>query len=399
MAQVTRSAPAEGEAAAPSAAVTVLKARPKDTPAPDTPAPDALWREAPETPAAKPPSRRRLVLGAVLAVAVAGGAWYGSHWWQVGRFEVSTDDAYVGADTSILAAKVGGYVTAVEVVANQTVKAGDVIARIDDGDYALAVQAAQDKIATQEAALARFDEQEKAAAATVAQAEAQSAAADVEQERSQLEFDRQDKLARSNFASRSVLDNARADRDKARANVLSAQAAKASAAAAQAVLQAQRTEAVRVLAEYRTARDQAQRNLDFTVVRAPIDGVVGNRAVQVGQLVQPGTRLAAVVPLDGVYVDANFKETQLGRLHPGQSVRVYVDAYPDRDFTGRVVSVSPASGSVFSLLPPENATGNFTKIVQRIPVRIAFDAAVREGHELRPGMSVTAVVDTRAGGS
>ncbi|MFG1372669.1 HlyD family secretion protein [Xanthobacter oligotrophicus] len=339
------------------------------------------------------------VFGGLLAALVAGGGWYGTHWWQVGRFEVSTDDAYVAADTSILAAKVGGYVKSVDVVANQWVKAGDVIARIDDGDYTLALRAAQDKIATQEAALSRFDEQEKAAEAAVAQARAQLVATQADLQRTQLEFDRQNKLANSHFASQSVLDNARADRDKAQANVAAGQAAVASAEAAVAVLKAQRTEASRVLDQYRTARDQAQRDLDFTVVRAPIDGVVGNRAVQVGQLVQAGTRLAAVVPLAGVYVDANFKETQLGRLHQGQRVRVWVDAYPDRDFVGTVMSVSPASGSVFSLLPPENATGNFTKIVQRVPVRIGFDAGALEGRNLRPGMSVTAVVDTRADAS
>ncbi|MFG1481094.1 HlyD family secretion protein [Xanthobacter sp. V4C-4] len=382
---------AAGRGAAPEAAhaeVTVLKARQPDAapPAADTARPA--------------PSRRRQVLAAVLGLLVLAGGWTGLRWWQVGRFEVATDDAYVGADTSVLAAKVGGYVASVEVAANQPVKAGAVIARIDDGDYRLALRAAEDKIATQQAALARFDEQQAAAQAAIAQARAQLAAAQAEQQRTALEFDRQDKLASSNFASRSALDNARADRDKAQANVLSAQAAIASAEAALAVLRAQRIEAERVLDEDRTARDKAARDLDFTVVRAPIDGVVGNRAVQVGQLVQPGTRLAAIVPLAGVYVDANFKETQLGRLRPGQPVKVHVDAYPDRDFAGTVVSVSPASGSVFSLLPPENATGNFTKIVQRVPVRIGFDAAALDaetlgGHGLRPGMSVTAVVDTR----
>ncbi|MGE4373121.1 MAG: HlyD family secretion protein [Xanthobacter sp.] len=343
------------------------------------------------------PGRKRVVLGVLVALLIVAGGWYGLHWWQVGRFEVSTEDAYVGADTSILAAKVGGYVTSVDVATHQPVKAGDVIARIDDGDYQLALRATEGKIDTQQAALVRFDEQHKAAEAAVAQAQAQLAAENAELARAEREYERQDKLASSNFASRSVLDNARADRDKAKARVLSAKAEIASAQAEISVLAAQRKEAERLLAEYRVARDKAQRDLDFTLVRAPIDGVVGNRAVQVGQLVQPGTRLVAVVPLDAVYVDANFKETQLGRLKPGQKVSVYVDAYPDHDFTGHVVSVSPASGAVFSLLPPENATGNFTKIVQRIPVRIALDPAGLQKHELRPGMSVTAVVDTRPG--
>ncbi len=364
-----------------------------------TRAQDASAHHAAAQTTEKPRSPKSLVFGVIATALVAGGGWLGLNWWQVGRFEVSTDDAYVAADTSVLAAKVGGYVKSVDVTANQSVKAGDVIARIDDGDYVLALQAAQNKIATQEATLARFDQQEKASLAAVDQAKAQLLASQADLQRTQSEFDRQDKLAKSDFASRSTLDNAVADRDKASASVAAETAAVASAEAQVAVLQAQRLEAAHVLDELKTTRDQAQRDLDFTVIRAPIDGVVGNRAVQVGQLVQTGTRLAAVVPIDGVYVDANFKETQLGRLMPGQSVHIYVDAYPDENITGTVASVSPASGSVFSLLPPENATGNFTKIVQRIPVRIVIDPSILAKHELRPGMSVTATVDTRHEGS
>ncbi|WP_374252188.1 HlyD family secretion protein [Xanthobacter sp.] len=384
----------DAQAEPPSAGVTVLKARREET-HPAAPAVEVEASADAKAPS-KPRSRKPLIFGSVLAVLVAAGGWYGMHWWQVGRFHVSTDDAYVAADTSVIAAKVGGYVKSVDVEANQWVKAGDVIARIDDGDYRLALQAAQNKIATQQATLLRFDQQETAARATVDQMKAQLASAEADQKRAQAEFDRQDKLARSDFASRSTVDNARADKDKTAASVEAAKAAIASAEAQVVVLAAQRTEASHVLDELKTARDQAQRDLDFTVVRAPIDGVVGNRAAQVGQLVQTGTRLVAVVPLEGVYVDANFKETQLGRLKPGQSVDVYVDAYPDHEFAGKVVSVSPASGSVFSLLPPENATGNFTKIVQRIPVRIAIDPRVLAKRELRPGMSVTATVDTKS---
>jgi membrane fusion protein (multidrug efflux system) len=364
---------------------------------PEAEAPTAPASEAPVAAPAKKRSRKPLVFGALLVAALAGGGYYGLNWWQVGRFQVSTDDAYVGADTSILSAKVGGHVTSIDVTTNQAVKAGDVIARIDDGDYALALRAAEGKIATQQASLARFDEQIKAGQAAVDQAQAQLLANQADVTRAQLEFDRQDQLARQSYSSRSTLDNARADRDKALANVKAGEAAVASAKAAIAVLKAQQVEAARTLDEYRTARDQAQRDLDFTVVRAPYDGVVGNRAAQVGQLVQAGTRLAALVPLGAVYVDANFKETQLGELKPGQRVRVEVDAYPGEDFEGTVASVAPASGSVFSMLPPENATGNFTKIVQRVPVRVQLDASALAKGELRPGMSVTAVVDTRTG--
>jgi membrane fusion protein (multidrug efflux system) len=161
------------------------------------------------------------------------------------------------------------------------------------------------------------------------------------------------------------------------------------------VLRAQQQEAERTLKELQTAQAKAERDLSFTQVRAPIDGVIGNRAVQVGDYVQTGTRLAAVVPLDDVYIDANFKETQLSRLKPGQPVKVSVDALPEHDLKGTVSSVSPASGSVFSLLPPDNATGNFTKIVQRLPVRIRLPADVTAERLLRPGMSVVVSVNTK----
>lgn len=361
------------------------------------PAADATTPVAPTTEAApKPPrSRKKLVLGAILLAVLAGGGLYGADWWRVGRFMVSTDDAYVGADTSILAAKVAGHVVALDVETNQNVKAGDVIARIDDGDYRLALKAAEDKIATQQATIDRYGQQMAAARAEIDQAQAELASQQAELQRADLELTRQTQLMKDQFSSRATLETARADRDKAQAAVDAAKAKVVSAQANVAVLDAQRTEALRTLDELKTAREQAQRDLDFTLVKAPFDGVVGNRAVQVGQLVQAGTRIAALVPMAQVYVDANFKETQLGRLHPGQKVDVEVDAYPDETFHGRVVSVAPASGSVFSLLPPENATGNFTKIVQRVPVRIELDEAARDKAELRPGMSVVATVDTR----
>lgn len=362
-----------------------------EAPAPVEAAPPA------EAPAAPKKSRRKLVFGAILLAALIGGGYYGAHWWRVGRFLVATDDAYVGADTSVIAARVAGHVVSLDVETNQPVKKGDVLARIDDGDFALAVKAAEGKIATQEATIERYGQQIEAAKASVDQAKAQLVSSQADLNRTQLELDRQTELAKSQFSSRATLETARADRDKAQASVDAAQAAIASADANVDVLHAEQTEAIRLLDEYRTARDQAQRNVDFTVVRAPFDGVVGNRAAQVGQLVQEGTRLLALVPMSQVYVDANFKETQLGKLHPGQKVDIEVDAYPDEEFHGRVLSVAPASGSVFSLLPPENATGNFTKIVQRVPVRIELDEEARAKAELRPGMSVTATVDTREG--
>jgi membrane fusion protein (multidrug efflux system) len=345
-------------------------------------------------PVAKKP-RRKLVLFVVLTAALAGGGYEGYEWFTNGRFMVSTDDAYVQADITTLSAKVSGYVDYVAVANNQSVKAGDLIAKIDDGDYRLAVQSAKDKLATQTSTIDRIGRQIEAARASVGQAAAQVDAAKADAERAAADFERQQQLAKSDFASRSRFDEAKADRDRTQAAVKSAQAALDAARANVEVLAAQQAEARKVAAELETAVEKAERDLAFTEIRAPADGVVGNKAVDTGSFVQPGTRLFALVPLEKVHIDANFKETQLAGLRPGQSVRVEVDALPDREITGTVESVSPAAGSVFSLLPPENATGNFTKIVQRVPVRIAVPAEVAREGVLRPGLSVVVSVDRR----
>jgi membrane fusion protein, multidrug efflux system len=341
-------------------------------------------------------SRRKLALiGAVAAIALGAGGWFGYGYLTVGRFLVSTDDAYVRADTTTLAAKVPGYVSSLEVGDNTLVHAGDVIARIDDGDYRLATDAARDHVATQQATIGRIGQQIAAAQATVVQARAQLASARAVETRTESELKRQQALADKAFASRQTLERAQSDRDQAIAAVQSAQAAVATAIANVGVLEAQQREAERTLNELKTAEAKAARDLSFTTIRAPVDGVIGNRAMQVGDYVQPGQRLASLVPLAGVYIDANFKETQVAHLRPGQPVKVSVDALPQHDITGTVASMSPASGSVFSLLPPDNATGNFTKIVQRLAVRIRLPQAVTDTRLLRPGMSVVVSVNTK----
>ncbi|CAH1673862.1 MULTISPECIES: HlyD family secretion protein [unclassified Chelatococcus] len=397
-----------GQAATPTRDVMSVR-KPEDARGPQEPVQEAPAQPAGGKPehkhhggkhhakdAPKKKSRiRKPLLAAVALIALAAGGYEGYHWWTLGRFEIETDDAYVHVDMTIMAAKVSGYITSVDVTDNQFVREGDIIARIDDGDYRLAVDAAKGKVATQQAAIARIAEQVKAGQASVEQAEAQIAAAQADVDRAELEFDRQQQLAKSNFASKQALDNARADRDRTRANLASAKAGLDSARANVGVLNAQRVEAERSLDEDRTSLARAERDLSFTEIKAPVSGVIGNRAVQVGKLVSVGERLAALVPLDAVYVDANYKETQLGKLKPGQRVDITVDAYPGRVFAGEVASISPASGALFSLLPPENATGNFTKIVQRVPVRIRFSPDTLSDHVLRPGMSVVATVDTR----
>jgi membrane fusion protein, multidrug efflux system len=351
----------------------------------------------PNIPAGKRRSLRSLLLPAAVLAVLATAGYFGNYWWTVGRFLVSTDDAYVGANTATLAAKIPGYVAGVDVDNNQRVRAGDVIARIDDGDYQLAVTAARDKAMTQKATIERIGQQVTAQQAAVSQAAAQLASAQAGATRAQLEFVRQQSLATRDFASRQTLEQAQANRDQANAGVDSAQAQLQSAAANVEVLKSQQEEAVRLLKELDTSLAKAERDLSFTVIRAPFDGVVGNRAMQSGDYVQPGQRLASLVPLEDVYVDANFKETQLAKLRSGQTVRINVDALPNRSFEGAVMSFAPASGSVFSLLPPDNATGNFTKIVQRVAVRVQVPADVAREGLLRPGMSVVVSVDTKSG--
>jgi membrane fusion protein (multidrug efflux system) len=360
---------------------------------------DGAAASSPPAPVAASPrpagGRKRRVMAAALIVAAGLGAWKGYHWYTHGRFLVGTDDAYVRTETATLAARVAGHVARVAVVDNARVKAGDLLLVIDDGDYRLAVGAAEDKAATQQATIARIRAQAGAQRAVVDQAEAQERGARADSTRAGLEYERTIKLKEATFATQQRVDAALADRDRTRAALETAQAAVAAARANLAVVEAQIVEATRVGEELKTALDKARRDLGFTEIRAPFDGIVGNKAAQPGQYVQPGARLMALVPLDAVYVEANFKETQISRLKPGQKVSLSVDAFSDRPMEGVVESVAPASGAQFSLLPPENATGNFTKIVQRVPVRVRVPADVARQGLLRPGLSVVVEVDTR----
>ena len=340
--------------------------------------------------------RKRALIASVAVLLLAGTGWYGTQWWTTGRFLVTTDDAYVRAHNTTLASKISGYVASIPLDDNEQVRAGDVIATIDDGDYRLAVDAAQGKVATQQATVERIGRQIVAQQATIAQARAQLMSAQAGTKRMQLEFDRQHALEVRQYASRQTLEQSETNRDQAVAAERSAQSGIDAAQANLDVLKAQQQEAVRTLDELKTALAKAERDLSFAVIRAPVDGVFGNRAVQTGDFVQPGQRIASLVPLGEVFIDANFKETQLARVQPGQPVSVSVDALPGHPIDARVESVSPASGSIFSLLPPDNATGNFTKIVQRLPVRIAVPVEVARQQLLRPGMSVIVSVNTKA---
>ncbi|MBB3977474.1 membrane fusion protein (multidrug efflux system) [Rhizobium azooxidifex] len=363
-------------------------------PQPAAPATVEQAPPAPAAPAAKSGGKRRL-LPILLLAALAGGAWYGYDWWTTGRFMVSTDDAYVEGDIATISPKVTGYVAKVDVVANQLVKAGDVLVTLDDGDYRNALDQANAQIETVQLSLHRIDAQIDGARASLAQAQAQKSALEAAVRGAQINQTRASDLQSKAVGTTADLDTANVALDQARANLAGGEATIVSATANVTLLEAQRKETEGSIRTLELQRDKAARDLSFTVLKAPYDGVVGNRSVQVGDLVSPGQRLMALVPSRELYIDANFKETQIQHLVPGSKVTVYVDAYDDDPITGTVQSIAPASGSVFSLLPPENATGNFTKIIQRVPVRIALPPAALDSGRLRAGLSVVVDVDTR----
>jgi membrane fusion protein (multidrug efflux system) len=339
--------------------------------------------------------RGALVAGAAI-IGLAAAGQFGWNYWTVGRFHVSTDDAYVQADTTVIAPKVSGYLRDVLVGDNQPVKAGQPLARIDDRDYAVAVEQAKADVTAAQADVANvganLDEQ---------QAVIDQTRSTVEVDRANLTFMQQDNaryssLARTGAGSVQNEQQAVSKLQIAQSTLQRDAAAVTAAERRTEMLRAQLAKAEAVLAHDRAVQDQAVLNLSYTTIVAPVDGVVGNRSLRIGQYVQAGTQLMAVVPMHGVYVVANFKETQLTDVHAGQPVEIDVDMFPGTVVNGHVDSIAPASGQEFALLPPDNATGNFTKIVQRIPVKITLDAGDKLAGLLRPGMSVTPNVDTKA---
>jgi membrane fusion protein (multidrug efflux system) len=338
---------------------------------------------------------RRAVISIIVVVALSAGAAGLHHWWTVSRFVESTDDAYVQGDISVISPKIEGYVREIRVRDNVAVKAGDTLVVIDDRDFAAKLDQAEASLAAETATLATIDSQLALQNSLIDGAAATLAGAEAEQRRAQLDLHRYQSLAQGDVASRQRVETAQADAQKAEASVAGARAALAASRNQLGVLSAQRRQQQARIAQAEATRALARNDLDNTVIRSPVDGVVGNKGVQLGQYVKAGTQLLAVVPLPEIYVTANFKETQLTHMAVGQAVEIAVDAYPDSPIVGRLDSVSPGSGSQWSILPPENATGNFTKIVQRVPVRIAVPADNRLAGRLRPGLSVVVSVDTR----
>ena len=327
-----------------------------------------------------------LLVAAVLALA---------YWWVVGRFMQSTDDAYLQADSVTVAPKVSGYITDVYVGDNVTVKPGDPLVRLDSRQYQAALDQAQATVDAREADIQRAQAGIQQQRAAIAQAKAQLLVAQVASRHAEDEVRRYAPLASTGAESGDQLSVLTSNRDQARATLAADTAAVDQAQARITDLTAQIAQARAQLEAARASARQSQLDLQDTLVRSTLAGRVGDRTVRVGQYAQPGTRMMTIVPVQSVYLTANFKETQIGRMRAGQHASIHVDALPDTDLHGVVDSFSPGTGSEFALLPPENATGNFTKIVQRVPVRIRLDADEQTRKLLVPGLSVTVDVDTR----
>jgi membrane fusion protein (multidrug efflux system) len=338
------------------------------------------------SPAAPRGSRRPLVLG-VVAIAVLALVAIGVRRYVYGLSHVTTDNAQVEGHVIPVLAKVSGYVTAVNVSENQAVKAGDVLVRLDDREYAAKLAQSEADLAGA-TANAGTDHRSGQAEAQLAAARAAATQAEANADKARGDLERARSLAPRGIVSQQQLDAADA---AARATAAQLAAAQKQVLAATAALQ---SAAARVVAA-RAARDQAALNVAFTRVDAPAGGVVSRKSVEVGQLVQAGQPMMAVVPLDDVWVVANLRETEIAGVDVGDPAEIHVDAYDGRRFPGHVESLSPATGARFSLLPPDNATGNYTKVVQRIPVRIRLDHAQDPAHPLRPGMSVEASIRTK----
>ncbi|MCI3208165.1 MULTISPECIES: HlyD family secretion protein [Pandoraea] len=350
-----------------------------------------------------PPKRggfpRRLVVRGALVVAAIAALGYGTYWWTTARYFESTDDAYVGGDVTVLGPKVPGYIAQVLVTDNQAVHAGDVLVRLDDRDYRAALAKAEGAVAAQQALLANLDATAKLQTAVIAQARASVVAVTADARRAHDDQVRYQDLVAKSAVSVQSAQKADADYKQIAANRERAEAGAVAAERQLDVIATQKQQAQAALAQAVAERDIAKLNLEYTVLRAPVDGTVGNRRARAGAYAQAGTQLLAVVPAHGLWVDANFKEGQVAHLRPGMPVKIEADVLPGRVFHGRVASLAPATGAQFSVLPPENATGNFTKIVQRVPVRVLLDEADGRLGTLRPGLSVTAEIDARGDGN
>ncbi len=359
---------------------------------------EATGRSEAESPRSSPLRSREVRLGLLLgALAIlAVGLWWYLGYQSYGKYQQSTNDAYIQADTVVVAPKIGGYIDRVFVAENQSVRAGQPLALLDPRDYRAQASQIQAQIeasrATVDTVRAQVGEQQ--AALTQAQAQLNAAQSDVTF--ASQEVGRYEPLAETGAESRERLAQLRNQLRQAQAQAATRRAAVLATQRRFATLDAQIEQALSQARAGGAQLEAANVNVESTTMRASISGRVGDLSARVGQFVQPGTRLMTLVPVDQLYVEANFKETQLGLMRVGQPATIEADALPGVELTGRVASFAPGTGAQFSILPPQNATGNFTKIVQRIPVRIAIEISPAVRRLLSPGMSVEVSVDTRS---
>jgi len=337
--------------------------------------------------------RALLITVVVLGTLGLGGFLY--HWTTVGRFIESTDDAYVGGNVTVIAPKVPGFISEILIADNQAVHQDDLLVKLDNRDFRAALARAQAAVALQKATQTNLDAQLQAQIAVVDQARAEVVAADAETERARNDHARFKTLVAEAAVSAQAFENADAARKIAVAGGDRSRAVLAAAQQQLEVIATQKQEAQAALNAAEAELEIAELNLSYTELRAPMDGLTGNRSAQIGAYATIGSQLMSLIPSHGLWVDANFKEDQLARIHPGAPATVKVDLLGGKKLCGHVVSIAPATGSQFSILPSENATGNFTKIVQRVAVRILLDGDNALSSQLRPGLSVTAWVDTR----
>ena len=337
----------------------------------------------------------KLIRVGLLGVALVGAAFGGMHYWTTGRWMQSTDNAYVRADITAITSRVAGELISVEVHNNQAVKKGDVLMRIDARDFEAKLANARAMVAAAEAAITVNQRTQTMQGAMVEQAAATLNAAQAERQRAQKDQTRAQSLVREGVATVARLDVSTAAFQSADAMVSKGAAGLKAARSQGSTMEAENARLAAQLQAARASEQLAALDLEATSIRAPVDGVVGDLAAKQGERINAGLRLLSLVAAGPRWVEANYKETQLTRVVVGQSAEVEVDAFPGVKIAATVESVSPASGAEFSLLPPDNATGNFTKVVQRVPVRLALKPPPELEAKLRSGMSVEAVIDTR----
>ncbi len=348
-----------------------------------------------ETGAAKASGKRLLLL--ILGLAALGAAaWYGAEWWRIGRFIETTDDAYVSGNVTAIAPHVSGFVAKILVADNQRVQAGDLLILLDNRDFRATFDRAEAVVAEREAALASVVAEVRQQESVVRHREADAAAASARSTFANADAARYRTLVHASAATVQDAEKSRTAAEEAHASLNAAQAEVEAARQQLNILEARMNEARAAIHEAEATLRAAALDLGYTELRAPIDGYIGDRAAQLGAFVTAGTPLIAIVPSAGLWVDANFKEDQIARMTLGQPATIIADVLPDQVIHGHVESIAPATGAVFSVLPAENATGNFTKIVQRVPVRITLEGDGAKFGLLRPGLSTKVKVDTRA---